>query len=332
MRPTHPLCTLTAPLLIAVSRSQPSSALNTVPRRASLPSHPILPLNPTRSLHEHLKHLRRGKDPRDPYHFAVVALPPAPPKRYRPRLPREDTTADTPKSLAEALAAIELVAPESSYVLSRVRLNLDTSLKSFVPVRGRAQVPRGVLPRAETDGEEEQVLVFAEEGPAAEEARAAGAEVLGKDDIEKLTDNTLDLTKFARALATPAMYPLITPFGRLLGPLGLMPNPKKGGVTEALGAAIEGARAASFVNFEMKDKDKEGGTVEVEVGKVGWGAAEVRENIGAVLKAIVEANENKKKHMIVHSLYLASKEHPVRFPVRLKEFGTHLVSAKIQKK
>ncbi|KAJ3343004.1 hypothetical protein HDU93_000174 [Gonapodya sp. JEL0774] len=234
-------------------------------------------------------------------------------------------------SIAKAITAIELVAPASSYIVARIRLALDTSVKSFIPIRGKAEVPRGVLPRSASKEANEKVLVFVEEGPAAEEAKKAGAEVLGNKDIAKITSGEIELSSFTRALATPSMYPLITPLGRVLGPLGLMPNPKKGGVTNALVAAIEGARAASSVAFEMKETDKDGGVVEVEVAKVGWLVDDVRENVGAVAKAVLEANENKRKHMIIHSLHLTSRDHPIRIPVRLKEIGKHLAAAKLQK-
>jgi large subunit ribosomal protein L1 len=139
-------------------------------------------------------------------------------------------------------------------------------------IRGTVALPHGV-------GKKVRVLVFAE-GPAADAARAAGADIVGGAElIEKVKGGWLD---FDVAVATPDAMKEVRKLGKVLGPRGLMPNPKTGTVTDDTASAVNASKAGK-VEFRM-DKNA---NIGVGVGKLSFDAQKLIENIQAVLHAVI---------------------------------------------
>src|SRR5512136_17108 len=148
-----------------------------------------------------------------------------------------------------------------------VRLGVDPK-KPDQMVRGTAVLPHGT-------GKTVRVLAFAK-GPKEKEAQDAGADIVGAEDlVEKISKGWLD---FDKAIATPDMMGLVSKLGKILGPRGLMPNPKVGTVTFDLEKAIREIKAGK-VEFKVE----KAGVVHVPVGKVSFGFSQVLENIRTLL-------------------------------------------------
>jgi large subunit ribosomal protein L1 len=147
-------------------------------------------------------------------------------------------------------------------------------------VRGAIALPHGT-------GKSVRVVVFAK-GDKEREAREAGADEVGGDDLaKKITDGWLD---FERVIATPDMMNVVGRLGRVLGPRGLMPNPKVGTVTFDVGRAVREQKAGK-IEFRV---DK-AGIVHVPFGKASFGADRLRENLLAVIEALVKAKPASAK-------------------------------------
>ncbi|RLN12936.1 50S ribosomal protein L1 [Panicum miliaceum] len=150
------------------------------------------------------------------------------------------------------------------------------------PRRGD-QMVRGALTLPHGTGKTVRVAVFAE-GPAADEARAAGADVVGGDElIEEIRKGGGKLS-FDKCIATPMFMPRLSKVARILGPRGLMPNPKLGSVTNDVSGAVKAAKSGR-VDFKI-DKTA---IVHVGLGKVNFSEESLRENIGAFVHALLLA-------------------------------------------
>ena len=153
------------------------------------------------------------------------------------------------------------------------KLGIDPR-KSDQTVRGAVALPRGT-------GKVVRVAVVAD-GNAAQEARDAGADVVGFEDlVQKIKDGFAD---FDVLIATPDAMRLVRPLGRQLGPRGLMPNPKTGTVTDAVGAAVKEAKAG-----RAEFRADRGACVHVPVGKLSFEADALKENFDAVVEALLKA-------------------------------------------
>ncbi|NBC33126.1 MAG: 50S ribosomal protein L1 [Alphaproteobacteria bacterium] len=162
-------------------------------------------------------------------------------------------------------------------------------------VRGMVQLPNGT-------GKSVRVAVFAK-GPKAEEAEAAGADIVGAEDFAKeIQEGRLD---FDRAIATPDMMGVVGRLGKILGPRGLMPNPKLGTVTQDLAGAIKAAKAGT-VEFRAE----KGGIVHAGVGKASFAEDALAENIRAFFGAIVRAKPSGAKGTYVKKVCLSSTMGP----------------------
>src|SRR5688500_4689196 len=224
-------------------------------------------------------------------------------KRYRAADASRDRSKTYP--LAEAIATLKAMpAPKFDQTVTLAfRLGVDPK-QSDQMVRGTCPLPHG-------SGKKVRVLVFAE-GAAAEAAKSAGAEYVGyKDMIEKCTAGFQD---FDVAIATPAAMAEVRKLGKVLGPRGLMPNPKTGTVTEDTAKAVKEVKAGR-VEFKV---DK-GGNVHVAVGKVSFPPNQIEENARAVIEAVTKARPSSVKGVFVHTCTLsATMSPPVR--VDLREF------------
>ncbi|KAE8777405.1 50S ribosomal protein L1 [Hordeum vulgare] len=182
--------------------------------------------------------------------------------------------------LVDALREIKTSANEkkrnfTETVEAHVMLGVD-------PRRGD-QMVRGAITLPHGTGKTVRVAVFAE-GPAAEEARAAGADVVGGDElIEEIRKGGGKLS-FDKCIATPMFMPRLSKVARILGPRGLMPNPKLGSVTNDVSGAVKAAKSGR-VDFKI-DKTA---IVHVGLGKVNFSEESLRENIGAFVNALLLA-------------------------------------------
>ncbi|MDZ4289744.1 MAG: 50S ribosomal protein L1 [Prosthecobacter sp.] len=164
------------------------------------------------------------------------------------------------------------------------------------------QMVRGTCPLPHGSGKTVRVAVFAQ-GAAADAARAAGAELVGYEDlIAKVKDGAMD---FDVAVATPAAMNEVRKLGKPLGPRGLMPNPRTGTVTDDVGAAVKAVKAGR-VDFKL-DKN---GNIATTIGKVQFDVAALAENGGALIEAIVRAKPASARGRYVQSITLAATMSP----------------------
>ncbi|MFO1183861.1 MAG: 50S ribosomal protein L1 [Bauldia sp.] len=162
-------------------------------------------------------------------------------------------------------------------------------------VRGVAQLPNG-------SGRTVRVAVFAR-GPKAAEAKAAGADIVGAEDLaEKVQAGTIE---FDRVIATPDMMPLVGRLGKVLGPRGLMPNPKVGTVTNDL---KEGLRAAKGGAVEFRAE--KAGIVQAGVGKASFAAPQLAENIRAFADAVQKSRPAGAKGTFMQRVAISSTMGP----------------------
>jgi large subunit ribosomal protein L1 len=207
-------------------------------------------------------------------------------------------------------AALEKVDRKKSYLLNEAVSALKTmpatkfdqtvtlSFRLGVDPKQSDQMVRGTCPLPHGSGKTVRVLVFAE-GAAAEAARAAGAEFVGfKDMIEKCNSGFSD---FDVAVATPAAMTEVRKLGKVLGPRGLMPNPKTGTVTDDTAKAVKEVKAGR-VEFKL-DKN---GNVAVPVGKFSFSDQQLSENGAAVIDAVVKARPAGAKGRFVDNVTLAA--------------------------
>jgi large subunit ribosomal protein L1 len=164
------------------------------------------------------------------------------------------------------------------------------------------QMVRGTCPLPNGSGKQVRVLVFAT-GQAATAARDAGAEFVGFEDmVKKCQEGFQD---FDVAVATPAAMSEVRKLGKVLGPRGLMPNPKAGTVTEDTAKAVKEVKAGR-VEFKL-DKN---GNVSVPVGKVSFAPAALVENGNAVIEAVSKSRPATAKGKFIHSITLAATMSP----------------------
>ena len=164
------------------------------------------------------------------------------------------------------------------------------------------QMVRGTCPLPHGSGKQVRVLVFAT-GVAASAAREAGAEFVGMDDMVKKCQE--GFSDFDVAVATPAAMAEVRKLGKVLGPRGLMPNPKTGTVTDDTARAVREVKAGR-VEFKL-DKN---GNVSVPVGKVSFGPDQLADNGTAVIDAVSKARPSSAKGKFIHSITLAATMSP----------------------
>jgi large subunit ribosomal protein L1 len=159
-----------------------------------------------------------------------------------------------------------------------------------------------------------RVLVFAE-GQAAKAAKDAGAEYVGfKDMIQKCQEGFQD---FDVAIATPGAMAEVRKLGKVLGPPGLMPNPKTGTVTDDTAKAVKEVKAG-----RVEYKIDKAGNVHVPVGKVSFSANQIEDNARAVIEALAKARPHSVKGTFIHTCTISATMSPP-VSVDVKEFVTH---------
>src|SRR5215469_16583626 len=179
---------------------------------------------------------------------------------------------------------------------------IEVAMNLGVDPRHADQMVRGVVALPNGSGRAVRVAVFAR-GAKAEEAKAAGADVVGAEDlVEKVTAGNID---FDRCIATPDLMPLVGRLGKVLGPRGLMPNPKVGTVTMDVTGAVKGAKGGS-VEFRVE----KAGIVHAGVGKASFATYKLVENIKAFADAVAKAKPSGAKGTFVHRIAISSTMGP----------------------
>jgi large subunit ribosomal protein L1 len=215
-------------------------------------------------------------------------------KKYRDALKRFDR--DHQFTPTEALGLVSSLASANfeETVELVVRLGVDPR-KADQMVRGTVALPSGT-------GGDVRVAVFAA-GDAAEEARAAGADIVGADDLAaSIEQGNFD---FDIAIATPDMMPLVGRLGRALGPRGLMPNPKTGTVTNDVGRAV-----SEFKGGKVEYRTDRYGNVHVPIGKASFSVEDLEANLRAVLDEVQRAKPASAKGRYLKKISVSSTMGP----------------------
>src|SRR5947208_2568779 len=225
-------------------------------------------------------------------------------KRYKKALETVDKKKNYPlKSAVEVLTKL----PKAKF-----NETVDLAFRLGVDPKQSDQMVRGTVPLPHGSGKPVRGLVFAKSGPAAEAAKGAGAEYVGYEDMIKKCQE--GWTDFDVAIATPEAMGEVRKLGKVLGPRGLMPNPKTGTVTDDTAKAVKEVKAGR-VEFKI---DK-AGNIHVPVGKASFSANQLEENARAVIDAVARAKPNSVKGTYMNSCTIsATMSPPVR--VDVKEF------------
>ena len=216
-------------------------------------------------------------------------------KNYKAALEKFDKTqqyevADALKNVCEAATA-------------KFDETVEVHIKLGVDGRHADQQVRGAIVLPNGTGKSKRVLVFAK-GPKAQEAEAAGADYVGAEDMAQRIqqENWFD---FDAVVATPDMMGVVGRLGKLLGPKGLMPNPKSGTVTMDVTKALQEIKAGK-VEYRL---DKQN-IIHCPIGKVSFGPEKLTQNINALLEAIVKAKPAAAKGQYLRSVTVASTMGP----------------------
>jgi large subunit ribosomal protein L1 len=179
---------------------------------------------------------------------------------------------------------------------------VEISMNLGVDPRHADQMVRGVCNLPNGSGRTVRVAVFAR-GAKADEAKAAGADIVGAEDLfEAVNGGKID---FDRCIATPDMMPLVGRLGKVLGPRGLMPNPKVGTVSMDVVGAVKAAKGGA-VEFRVE----KAGIVHAGIGKVSFGPEQLMENIKAFADAVVKAKPAGAKGTYVQRIAVSSTMGP----------------------
>jgi large subunit ribosomal protein L1 len=172
-----------------------------------------------------------------------------------------------------------------------VRLGIDAR-KSDQGVRGSSLLPHGT-------GKTVRVAVFCPPGEKADAALAAGADAVGMDDLaEKMQGGDLN---YGRVIATPDAMRVVGKLGQVLGPRGLMPNPKDGSVTADVVTAVKNAKAG-----QVKFRNDKGGIIHATIGKASFDAAQLADNLNALVGDLLKAKPAAAKGQYIQKVSLSS--------------------------
>jgi large subunit ribosomal protein L1 len=196
----------------------------------------------------------------------------------------------------------EAISLVKSNATAKFDETVEVALNLGVDPRHADQMVRGVVNLPRGTGKSVRVAVFAK-GAKAEEATAAGADVVGAEDLmETIQGGTID---FDRVIATPDMMGVVGRLGKVLGPKGLMPNPKLGTVTMDVKKAVIDAKSGQ-VEFRVE----KAGIIHAGIGKASFTEEDLKANFSALVDAIVKARPSGAKGKFVHKLSVSSTMGP----------------------
>ena len=199
-------------------------------------------------------------------------------------------------TVEDALALIKTSATAKFDETVEIAMNLG------VDPRHADQMVRGVVQLPNGTGKTVRVAVFAR-GAKADEAKAAGADIVGAEDLmETIQSGKIE---FDRCIATPDMMPLVGRLGKILGPRNLMPNPKVGTVTMDVKTAVEAAKGG-----EVQFKVEKAGVIHAGVGKVSFDGEKLAENVRAFVEAVTRARPSGAKGAYLKKVSLSSTMGP----------------------
>jgi large subunit ribosomal protein L1 len=217
-----------------------------------------------------------------------------PGKRFRAA--KETIDRDHLYSVEEAVKLVKDAAKAKFDETIEVAMNLGVDPRhSDQMVRGVCQLPNG-------SGRKLRVAVFAK-GAKAEEAKKAGADIVGAEDLAEQVQK--GVIEFDRCIATPDMMPLVGRLGKVLGPRGLMPNPKVGTVTNDVTEAVRGAKGGA-VEFRVE----KAGIIHAGVGKASFSETKLVENVRAFTDAVMKAKPTGVKGTFVKRISVTSTMGP----------------------
>ncbi len=209
---------------------------------------------------------------------------------------RSKVDSDKKYSLTEAVALLKSLASK------KFDESVDVAVRLGVDPRHADQMVRGAVVLPHGTGKSAKVIVFAK-GEKEIEARDAGADFVGGDDLaKKITEGWLD---FDKAVATPDMMGVVGKLGRVLGPRGLMPNPKVGTVTFDLARAIKDIKAGK-VDFRVE----KAGIVHAPVGRISFAAEKLEENITTLVETLNRLKPASSKGNYMRGFTLSSTMGP----------------------
>src|SRR5215210_6676906 len=196
----------------------------------------------------------------------------------------------------------EAIAVVKANATARFDETIEVALNLGVDPRHADQMVRGVVNLPKGTGKSVRVAVFAK-GAKADEATAAGADVVGAEDLmETIQGGTID---FDRVIATPDMMGVVGRLGKVLGPKGLMPNPKLGTVTMDVTKAVTDAKSGQ-VEFRVE----KAGIVHAGIGKASFSEGDLKENFSAFVDAIMKAKPTGSKGKFVKKVSVSSSMGP----------------------
>jgi len=199
-------------------------------------------------------------------------------------------------------AVDEAIALVKSNATAKFDETVEVALNLGVDPRHADQMVRGVVNLPKGSGKTVKIAVFAK-GAKAEEATAAGADKVGAEDLmEEMQGGKLD---YDRVIATPDMMGVVGRLGKVLGPKGLMPNPKLGTVTMDVAKAINDAKSG-----QVEYRVEKAGIVHAGIGKASFSEADLKENFTALLDAIIKGKPSGAKGKFVKKLSVSSTMGP----------------------
>jgi len=215
-------------------------------------------------------------------------------KKQKAQAPKVDST--------KLYAVDDAIGLIKSLATSKFDETVEVAIGLGVDPRHADQMVRGVVNLPKGTGKDVRVAVFAR-GAKADEATAAGAEVVGAEDLmESIQGGTID---FDRVIATPDMMGLVGRLGKVLGPKGLMPNPKLGTVTMNVTQAVTDAKSGQ-VEFRVE----KAGIIHAGIGKASFPDADLKANFDAFVDAIVRAKPTGAKGKYVRKVAMSSSMGP----------------------
>ena len=202
----------------------------------------------------------------------------------------------------ENLSIEDAVALVKANATAKFDETIELAMNLGVDTRHADQMVRGVIGLPNGTGKNVRVAVFAR-GPKAEEAEAAGADIVGAEDLmETVQAGKID---FDRCIATPDMMPVVGRLGKILGPRGMMPNPKLGSVTQDVAQAIQSAKGG-----QVEYRVEKAGIVHAGVGKASFSEEALLENVRTLVGAVNKARPSGAKGTYIKRITLSSTMGP----------------------